>query len=87
VLKSRYRTATIYSMISDMIRNGIQFPVMGLNLASVGFEDGCIPKGSDEDHAARAAYATRTPRNGRARVIPTRSCSTRVSEERSRVEV
>jgi hypothetical protein len=60
-------------MMRDMMRNGTQPEVMGLNFASTGFGEGCRPKRSDEDHAASIAYAVRTPRNGSARVSPTRS--------------
>jgi hypothetical protein len=63
-----------YSIMSDMIRNGTQSPVMGLNLARVGFGEGCAPNRSEEDHAESIAYATRTPKNGSAKDNPTRSC-------------
>lgn len=57
-----------------MTRNGTQSPALGLNLASMGFDESSTPNRSEEDHAASIAYATRTPRNGRARVSPTTSC-------------
>lgn len=61
-------------MISDMTRYGTQlcrvFGEGGLNFARVEFLDSKVPSKSDDDQAERIAYATRTPKNGRARVKP-----------------
>jgi len=47
---------------------------MGFNLAKVAFEDGLRPCKSEEDQAARTAYAMRTPKKGKAADIPHNSC-------------